>query len=238
LQSLFESCKEMISVIIPTYNEVASVGNLINYLKENSGGASIEIIVSDGGSLDKTCAVAGDAGALVFTSPRKGRAAQMNFGVSKASGDILYFIHADCIPPASFVADITKALEDKFELGRYHTQFMSNSFLLKLNAYFTRFDIFLCYGGDQTFFITRQLFTKLNGFDETKLIMEDYDITERARKMGRYKIMQKPVLVSARKYDNNTWLTVQKANYKAIKMYQQGADSSLIAQAYKNNLKG
>jgi len=49
--------------------------------------------------------------------------------------------------------------------------------------------------------------------------------------------MNKPVLVSARKYDNNGWLSVQKANYKAIKMYKRGMAASLIAQTYKTNIK-
>ena len=226
----------MISIIIPAYNEAASIGNLVGYLKKSAGTSAIEIIVSDGGSTDETAAIATGAGAMVLHSPRKGRAAQMNFGASVASGDVFYFIHADCIPPAGFVSDINNALQQNFDTGRYYTQFLSNSLLLKLNAYFTRFDIFLCYGGDQTFFIKKPLFTKLNGFDETKLIMEDYDITERARKMGRYKIMNKPVLVSARKYEANSWTTVQMANYKAILMYKKGASSALIAQAYKNSL--
>lgn len=226
----------MISIIIPTYNEAASIANLVDYLKKNAA-APVEIIVSDGGSIDETAAIAAHAGAIVLQSPRKGRAAQMNFGASVASGDIFYFVHADCIPPAGFIADIKMAAANNFDAGRYRTQFMSNRFLLKLNAFFTRFDLFVCYGGDQTFFITRPLFEKLDGYDESKLIMEDYDITERARKIGSYKIMNKPVLISARKYENNAWLSVQKANYKAIKMYKKGVATSLIAQAYKTSLK-
>lgn len=227
----------MISIIIPTFNEAGYIGNLIDYLKKYAGASAIEIIVSDAGSLDETTAIAADAGAKVLHSPKKGRAAQMNFGASVASGTIFYFVHADCIPPKSFTVDLKNAVQNNFDAGRYRTQFMSNRFLLRLNAFFTSFDLFVCYGGDQTFFITRQLFEKLNGYDETKIIMEDYDITERAKKIGRYKIMNKPVLVSARKYDNNGWLSVQKANYKAIKMYKRGMAASLIAQAYKTNIK-
>jgi len=227
----------MISVIIPTYNEAGYIVNLVNYIKQHAGASPIEIIVSDGGSLDETAAIAANAGAIILHSPQKGRAAQMNFGASKASGDIFYFVHADCIPPTSFIADIKNAAANNFDAGRYRTKFMSNSFLLQLNAYFTRFHLFHCYGGDQTLFINRQLFEKLHGFDETKLIMEDYDITERAIKKGRYKIMEKSVLVSARKYENNSWMRVQKANYKAVQMYKKGAPSSLIAKEYNTSLK-
>jgi hypothetical protein len=49
--------------------------------------------------------------------------------------------------------------------------------------------------------------------------------------------LNKAALISARKYDNNSWLTVQKANYKAIRMYKKGIATSLIAQAYKASIK-
>ena len=227
----------MISVIIPTFNEAANIAGLVRFLQTNAGTTEIEIIVSDAGSTDNTMRQAADAGATVMLSPAKGRAAQMNFAASNASHDILYFVHADTMPPADFYKAILDALRNGYDCGRCCTTFMSNSFLLKLNAWFTSFDMFVCYGGDQTFFITRQLFNKLNGYDETKLIMEDYDITERARKMGNYKILNKAVLVSARKYDNNGWLTVQRANYKAVRMYKKGVATSLIAQAYKTSIK-
>ncbi len=227
----------MISLIIPAYNEAACISTLIVYLKKNAGSASVEIIVSDGGSTDDTVQLALAAGAHVIISPAKGRAAQMNFGAEQATGNIFYFVHADSFPPPGFVADIEAAVKKGYDAGRYKTKFMSKSQLLKFNAFFTRFDLFFCYGGDQTLFVTRCLFEKLNGFNETKLIMEDYDITERAKTIGRYKIFNRPALVSARKYENNSWFAVQKANYTAIKMYKKGFSSKEIAEAYTHNLK-
>ena len=35
-------------------------------------------------------------------SSKKGRAKQMNFGAQKATGNILYFLHADTFPPKHF----------------------------------------------------------------------------------------------------------------------------------------
>ncbi|HEX8331865.1 MAG TPA: TIGR04283 family arsenosugar biosynthesis glycosyltransferase [Segetibacter sp.] len=226
----------MLSIIIPTYNEAENIGILINYLKKHSSENSVEIIISDGGSIDKTVDVAQEGGAAAVVSPKKGRAAQMNYGASLAKGDTLYFVHADAFPPESFVLDIEDALKRGFQIGRYQTKFDSDKIILKLNAFFTRFDLFVCYGGDQTLFITTQLFNQINGYKEDMLIMEDYDIVRRARQSGKYKILKKAVLVSARKYETNSWLTVQNANRTIVSMYKKGASQDDMVNKYKEML--
>ena len=227
----------MISVIIPTCNESACIEGLIHYLKKNTAGNSIEIIVSDAGSTDNSLQLAKNAGATALLSPQKGRAAQMNYGASLATGSVFYFVHADSFPPPGFVKDIEAAVNNGYVAGRYQTKFASNSLLLRFNAFFTRFNLFECYGGDQTLFVTSSFFKKINGFDESKIIMEDYDITQRIQKEGRYKIFSKLALVSARKYEKNNWLAVQRANYIAIKMYKNGISSQEIAKSYKARLR-
>lgn len=226
----------MVSVIIPTYNEAKVIEDLVWFLKANAGIYDTEIIVSDGGSTDKTIELAENAGATVLKCSQKGRASQMNFGASKSTGSILYFVHADCIPPKGFAKDIMDAVNAGYDVGRYQTKFISTNLLLKINAFFTRFDMFSCYGGDQTLFITKDLFTKLNGYDVSKLIMEDYDITSRAKEKARYMIFNRSVLVSARKYELNSWLRVQKANYKAVQQYKKGISTQQIANTYKKML--
>jgi rSAM/selenodomain-associated transferase 2 len=227
----------MLSVIIPTYNEADNIATLINYLLINSQKDKTEIIISDGGSADETLQQAKNAGAIAMLSPKKGRAAQMNYGASIAKGDVLYFVHADSFPPASFVDDIYKEITAGFGLGRYRTRFDSKKNALKFNAFFTRFDLFMCYGGDQTLFIKKELFDSIGGFDETILIMEDYEIVTRAREKARYKIIQKSALVSARKYDTNSWFAVQKANYTIVQMYKKGASQMTMVDAYKKMLR-
>lgn len=226
----------MISVIIPVYNEAENIAHLISFFKEQSVTGSIEIIVSDGGSIDNTKEIATAAGAKVVVSPKKGRAAQMNYAASVSKGLILYFVHADSFPPAGFLNDINKAVSEGYELGRYRTKFRSSKAILKINAFFTRFDWFICYGGDQTLFITNDLFNKIGGFNEDMLIMEDYDVVSRARALARYKIFKKAALISARKYDTNTWFTVQNANRTIVKMYRNGATQQQMVNKYKELL--
>src|SRR4051812_32886229 len=114
----------MISVIIPTYNEEEHIAKTILSLKEKDGGTSVtEIIVSDGGSTDNTIGEAAKAGASVIASPVKGRAAQMNYGASLAKNPVLYFIHADTLPPGNFTRDIHNAIQKNYSAGCFRLSF-------------------------------------------------------------------------------------------------------------------
>lgn len=226
----------MISIIIPTYNEEQHIGKLIGYLRLHSNDLTCEIIIVDAGSNDNTLIAAAGAGAKAVVSPQKGRAAQMNYGASIANGDVFYFVHADSFPPATFIPDINHSIKNGFEFGRYRTKFDSKKWILNVNAFFTRFDFFICYGGDQTLFITKKLFTAIGGFNSGMKIMEDYEIVTRAKAVAKYKIIQKDTLVSARKYDTNSWLTVQLANNKIVQMYKKGASQKEMAAMYKKLL--
>jgi len=226
----------MISIIIPTYNEAENIIQLVQFLKDNSNGLVNEIIVSDGGSNDNTLDLAQNVGAKAIVSPKKGRANQMNYGALQSTGSLLYFIHADSFPPASFAQDLVNCLNENFNCGRYRTKFDRSNLLLKFNEFFTRFDWFVCYGGDQTFFITKTLFEKIGGFKSDMRIMEDYEIVVRAKEQGHYKIIPKAALISARKYKNNSWIRVQLANYKIIQMFHKGASQIEMVMTYKKLL--
>lgn len=227
----------MISVIIPVYNEAQYLEELLPYLQQNGNENLSEIIVADASSEDETGEICKKYNVDLIKCSEKNRAAQMNAGAKAAKGDILYFVHADTLPPHSFGLQISKLPEQDIQIARYCTKFKSSSWLLKANAFFTRFDIFMCYGGDNTLAMSKKLFLEINGFNENLSIMEDYDITVRAKQKGRYAVLKEKVLVSARKYEKNSWLTVQKANYRAVKMYKKGVATSVIAEVYKKSLK-
>lgn len=225
-----------ISIIIPSYNEADSIGKLVAYLLLHGKDAIAEIIVSDGGSTDETLVHAQQSGAVALISPQKGRAAQMNYGATKARGDIYYFVHADSYPPKNFAADIIEAVDNAYDFGRYRTKFDSPKMMLKINAWFTRFNWFICYGGDQTLFVTREFFERSGGFKNELLIMEEYEFCQRQIKKGRYKIFKDPALISARKYEGRSWLKVQLANRKAVQLFKKGASQEEIVSTYKKML--
>lgn len=225
-----------VSIIIPVYNEAERIGKLVDYLTRVGTDDLLEVIVSDGGSIDGSLQTARESGAIAISSPEKGRAAQMNFGAARAKGEILYFVHADTQPPESYISDIQNAIKAGYEMGRYLSKYDSKSWLLKINALLSRLDTFGGMGGDQTLFITKQLFQETGGFDGSMTIMEEFEFCVRARKQGKYKIIFKPVLISARKYATNGWLKVQRANYTVVSMYQKGATQESMVLKYKEML--
>ena len=151
----------MISVIIPTYNEAAHIQSTIKKLRQYDEGNYIkEIIVADGGSTDDTVCVAKAEMVRVVISQKKGRAAQMNYGASFATQKLMYFLHADTIPPKGFTSDIVNAFAKGYNAGCFMLSFDYNHWFLKANAWFTQFDVNAIRFGDQSLFVAKDIFEK------------------------------------------------------------------------------
>lgn len=222
-----------ISVIIPTFNEAENITRLVTFIKQLDRQEIVDILVVDGGSTDDTCIQAHHCGASFIQTHHTNRAIQMNLGAKNAQGSILYFVHADVTLARSFVDDLLESMQQGFESGCYRYIFDSDRFLLRLNAYFTRFNAIMCRGGDQTLFVWRSTFESLGGFDESYVIMEDYDFILRLQKRNTFKIIHKDIVVSARKYESNGWFRVQIANLLVFIMFFFRRPPVAMKQIYK-----
>lgn len=225
-----------LSIIIPTYNEAENIEETILHLQGGLKDKSAEIIVTDGGSEDDTLDKARALGVDTYTSPVKGRAGQMNYGVSQSSGDVFYFVHADSKPPLSFFNDIATAIQQEYNCGGFRFKFDSNRLILIINNFLTHINWIYCRGGDQSIFCTKELFFTVGKFKEDMLIMEDYDFLKKIRRKGNFRLIPKSTLVSARKYYTNSWLRVMRANIKVVSMYRKGASQQELIEAYRNML--
>ena len=225
-----------ISVIIPALNEEENIRRVVQRIAEHGGAALTDLMVVDGGSSDKTVEIAREAGATVVQSPAAGRAAQMNFGAQKASGDILYFVHSDTLPPETFISDIKTSLEADFPVGCYRYVFDSPKKILRINGYFTRFNKLWCRGGDQSLYIKKKIFEELNGFRNDHRIMEDFEFIRRVQARYPFRVIPKNMIVSARKYDNNSYLRVQVANLVVFNMFRFGFSQETMVKTYKRML--
>ena len=227
----------MFSIIIPTYNEADQIAQTISRTHAANGKHEIEIIVVDCGSADNTVEIARHAGATVVLSDRKGRAAQMNKGVAAAKYPILYFLHADSIPPNDFTSQILNAREKGAKSGCFRLAFDYDHWFLKANAWFTRFDVNAVRFGDQSLFVTKDVFQKAGGFREDLLMMEDQEIIHRLKKHGRFKVLNDAVTTSARKYVDNGVFRMQRIFYRIWVMYYLGYSQEEMLKVYKRLIR-
>lgn len=228
-----------VSVIIPTLNEAPHIAATVEHIRRYSDDKVLEIIVVDGHSTDGTADIACAAGAVVLPSPEKGRAQQMNFGAAHSKGDVLYFVHADTRPPATFAAEIEQALRGGLQMGTFRSRFDSTLLLLRFNAFFTRSNRMFTQGGDRSFFVTREVFFALGAYRPEFVIMEEFDFFRRAQKAGyRLAALRGECLISARKYERNSWLRVQCANFLVFNLWSWGlAKPSVLKRIYWGMLR-
>ena len=223
----------MISIIIPTYNEADQIDQTIKRVQELTAGEDNEIIITDGGSVDETIIIATACGAKVIMSEHKGRAAQMNAGALVAAGEILYFLHADSIPPKGFIPKILKEYRSGAVSGCFRLAFDHSHWFLKANAWFTRFDINAVRFGDQSLFVTKEVFKKCGGFREDLLVMEDQEIIHRIKNHGKFIVMNDTVTTSARKYIDNGVYRMQGIFYRIWALYYLGYSQERLLKLYR-----
>ena len=229
----------MISIIIPTWDEALTIRKTIMALKEADETKLVdEIIVVDGGSSDETINEVKVAGAKAIMCPKKGRAAQMNLGASVAENQILYFLHADTIPPKNFSEDIREAISKGFRSGCYRLSFDHDHWFLQASCWFTRFDINAVRFGDQSLFVTKEVFETAGGFREDLLMMEDQEIIGRLKKYGRFIVMPRSVITSARKYLDNGVYRMQGIFFRIWIMYYLGYSQQKLLAVHRRLIQG
>ncbi|MGB7393451.1 MAG: TIGR04283 family arsenosugar biosynthesis glycosyltransferase [Pricia sp.] len=214
----------MTTIIIPAHNERQNLETLLPRLEVLRQGFGVEIILAlsaDTCDGSEQMALADDID--VFRCKKKGRAMQMNAAAQRAKGSILVFLHADVKPPESFLQDITNAIASGYEAGFFSYRFDKKSFFLQINAAFTGKDGIFTGGGDQCLFIKKEVFDTLGGFDEQQVLMEDFEFFKRMKKHRvNYTIIQNDLIVSARKYKNNSYVRINLTNFLLVILFKLG----------------
>ncbi|WCO01221.1 TIGR04283 family arsenosugar biosynthesis glycosyltransferase [Psychroserpens ponticola] len=194
-----------ISIVIPVLNEEKHIGKLLVHLNENSSKSNIsDIIIVDGGSEDNTCMTIKYMQTIYtniqLLNSEKGRAKQMNLGAKQASGNILYFLHADSFPPQHFDELIISEVKKGNKAGCFRMQFDSNHWWLRLASWLTQFSWRACRGGDQSQFISRELFNDIRGYNENYIIYEDNILINELYTRKEFVVINKKISTSARLY--------------------------------------
>lgn len=216
--------------MIPALDEEARIGAAID--SAFAAGAA-EVIVADGGSVDRTVAIARERGAHILESESM-RARQMNRGAESAKGDALIFLHADTLLPANAADVVERALDDGVILGGFRLAFVERSWRLRVAAFMInlRTAITRCPWGDQAQFIRRDVFLARGGFREVP-IMEDYELAIRMKRAGRTVVLRAKVRTSGRRFLAKGLLRTAAINWRIIIAWRRGADPAELARMYR-----
>lgn len=221
----------MISIIVPVLNEERSIEKILSQLNNLDG--EKEIIVVDGGSSDNTVEIASKYSIVVQS--KKGRAKQMNKGAEVAKGDILWFVHSDSI----ICEDSLLCIENTIKKG-----YIGGGFSLYFYDYNTRFMRFVSktsnmrarylglYFGDQGIFVRKDIFDKIGRYKEIEL-MEDWELSERLRKIGKMKLLDIKIGTSARKFKTEGQFKTLLLMHKIKALYVLGVSPSKLNRMYR-----
>ena len=227
-----------ISVIIPVLDEGERLDSLLpDLLKRAETTSLLEIIVVDGGSRDGSPEVARRHNARVLEAP-KGRARQMNAGARVANGELLYFLHADSLPPQGYDRLILQAMEAGPQAGCFRLRFNPPHWFLNAFAWCTRINHPLCRGGDQSLFVPRSWFRASGGFNERFRVYEDNEFIGRLYSGFSFKVLPAYVTTSSRRY-NQLGIFRLQYHYTIIHLKRMlGASPEALYAYYQKRVTG
>lgn len=233
-------------------NEAENIVSVLKHLIINSSSKnSAEIIIVDGGSSDNsqelvmafissrpqiTKKPSSNNKKLILLNSEKGRAKQMNLGAKQATGNILYFLHADSFPPKHFDDLIINEVSKGNLAGCFRLQFNNNHWWLRLAGWLTQFSWRACRGGDQSQFITKKLFYEIGGFSEEYVIYEDNILINELYSRKQFVVIPYKIKTSARLYERHGIWTLQYHFWTIYVKKWLGASPDVLYKYYQNHI--
>jgi len=183
---------QFLTVIIPAFNEIAYLPDLLDALKAQTR-LPDEVIVADAGSMDGTAELAKARGAQVVRGgmPAFGR----NAGADAAKGDLLLFLDADVLPPPNFIVSLLEEFEQKGYdvatcfIAAKEENSLDRMICLGTNLYSRIIQPLSPRAPGCCILSKRNVHEKIGGFDESLALSEDIDYARRAKQYGKFGIL-------------------------------------------------
>ena len=222
----------MLSIVIPTIN----AQNTLPHLLAQISGKIDDIVISDGGSNDKTLSIAIKSGARLAMGC-KGRGWQLARGAKWASLNTddehwFLFLHADCVLAENWLKAVDIHMKShperagyfKFKLNDtgWRPRFME--FIVALRCRFWQLPY-----GDQGLLISSSLYQDIGGFPNWDLF-EDVKIIEALR--GRLRPLKAEIFTDAAKYQQDGYWKRSVKNFKLYRAYKNGAAQENLVKGY------
>jgi rSAM/selenodomain-associated transferase 2 len=188
-----------LSVVIPVRDEEQALPETL--LRLGRVPEVLEVIVVDGGSRDRTVALAEEAGCRVIRQGH-GRGTQLRWGARQARGDVVVLLHADTWLPAWAGRAVLDCLRDVTVVGGgFWKTFRDAPFILR-GARFKcvmRLWIWNRIAADQAIFVRRSVLESIGGVPDMPL-MEEFVLCDRLAKQGRLALAGATLETSARRF--------------------------------------
>ncbi len=221
-----------VSVIIPVVADNEALTRLLNRLYSLEGPPD-EIVIVDGGA-SSSCRSLARQFSCIYVSARRGRGHQLHAGALRASGDILWFLHADAVPPVNAIALIRAQHTDSSAGGYFGFRFTGNTAwhkatLARLINLRARFGIPY---GDQGLFAAKAAYDAVGGFADVPLF-EEVQLVRALRRQGSFACMPAEIGVSPRRWERDGWVWRTLSNRLLALGYAIGISPHRLARRYQ-----
>ncbi len=207
-----------VSIIIPALNEEKTLPILLESIKIQDFN-DYEIIVADAHSKDRTREIAKEYGCRVVDGglPAAGR----NAGAAAAQGKFLFFLDADVVLPSGFIRNVYSEMQDRYiDLATCEIKPLSDLRLDRVIHRMINLAVILNLWVDPKafgfcIFVTKRLFERVGGFDESIYVAEDNDFVKRASvyRNLRY-LVSAYIMVSVRRFEKEGRFAYMKKGIK------------------------
>jgi len=208
-----------VSVIIPAFNEEATIHRTLDSLRKQDYQGPMEIIVVDNKSADHTARVAEAWGARVVREDRKGYVYALKCGFEHASGEILITTDADTVVPPNWISTLVAAFAEDSQIVAvggmvefYDANWKGSFFARCVLPVALAYDR-LCFSYPHlwgaTMAVRRDSFLEAGGWTGKFNLHADADLSRRMARVGRVKMIESlRVATSARRFNHGLLLNL------------------------------